>query len=193
MKHKTKLSRIALVAGLISSAGTIIALLFAGIQLNNSNSIRNADFAFRFKNDFFTEQTNNLIVLIDNDLIRFNVINDSVNKIEFAYFDVDTIKIKTLTEKFKDTFVKKTYPAYEIDNYLLNHLDDLGEYCKKGMIDIDYVNEGFGYYIECVYNNDQIKQYLHWLESDPKSKGSYKYFGYIYDQLKIYNNKHNHL
>ena len=87
MKHKIKISKIGSVAGLIGSIGTLIALIFAIIQIHNNNSTRNADFAHRFKVDFFTEQANNIITLLDNNLLNFKVAIDSKDSIEFGYFN----------------------------------------------------------------------------------------------------------
>jgi hypothetical protein len=57
-----------------------------------------------------------------------------------------------------------------VENSLLNHFDDLGQFYKEGVLDIDYIYNGFDYYIESIHENEQVKKYLKWLRDDESSK-----------------------
>jgi hypothetical protein len=183
---KTNFSKVLSYTGLIGSVLTIAGLIIAIIQLSNSNSTRNADFAHRLKTDFFTDQTMYLFMLIDQDLIQFKTVKVDTN--EFGYFEIDTARAQVLNH-LNLISGKKIFTAYEVENYVLNHLDDLGEFYKRGIIDLEYVNDGFSYYIDHTYENKEIQKYLKWIEPDVKEKKSYAYdnFEYIYRKLKLYN------
>lgn len=51
------------------------------------------------------------------------------------------------------------------------------------ILDIDYICQGFGYYIETVFENDAIQAYLAWLK---KVCGAnfYEQFELIYNEVK---------
>lgn len=190
MKITTLLSKTWFGARKATPFVAMIGLLIAIFQLNSSNATRNADFAHKFKTDFFTDQTTYLIMLIDEGFIQFKTATDSSDSLEFGYFEVDTVKTKFLNP-LKVISSKRIFTVYEMDTYILNLFDDLGEYYRRGIVDLDYVNEGFSYYVDCVYENKEIQKYLKWVNSDSLSKESYTYgnFEYIYNKLRRYSKK----
>lgn len=58
------------------------------------------------------------------------------------------------------------YTTTEVDRLILGHLDDLGVFEKKGIIDIDTVYEEFSEYIENIWKNPAIATYIQWLLND---------------------------
>lgn len=189
-----KWDKISSLAGIASSLATMVTLLFAVMQIKDSTTSRNADFAYRVKTDFFTAECNNLFLLVDNNLLTYKIDSDRVDSLGLGYFEIDTVKINRLPH-LKDLLYKKIYTTYEIDNLIFNHLNELGEYYRKGIISIDYINDGFGYYIYSVHNNQEIQKYLHSEESAP---GNSNYFGYqdfqeIYQALVLFRKKQKHV
>ena len=55
---------------------------------------------------------------------------------------------------------KTGYSAFEIDDLLLGHLDDIGWYESRKLIDMETIREMFGYYIYECYQNAEIQKYL---------------------------------
>jgi hypothetical protein len=177
---------------LISISALIIVLLGC-VQLKNFNNSKKADFVHRLKTDFFTEQSSTLIVLIDNNLLKFDTISNKKDSIDFGFFSVDTLKINRIKSKLPNLFVKTNYSAYDVDNYILNPLDELGQLYKRNILDIDYIYDGFGYYVESVYENVQIQKYIEWVRADENSKDTFENFDYIYNEIKKYEKKQHSL
>ncbi len=183
MKRKIDWIKISTLLGTIT---TLFLVILAYFQLKEGNEIAKGDFAHRFKTDFFTEQTRNLITLFDNNLLDFKILSNADQGIEFGYFIIDDSKLKLISNSSLNLIgsMKKIYTAYEIDDYLLSHFEDLGLYKKKELLDIDYIYNGFDWYIECIYENKEIQKYLKWTTNDESSADSYDDFMYIYQELK---------
>ena len=88
-----------------------------------------------------------------------------------------------MESKEKDKF-KEIYTTYDIDDELLGHFEDIGNYEKAGLLYIQMVYEGFVSYIESIWENEAIKAYIDWLNSD--GDDVYEGFRYIYNKLKSY-------
>jgi hypothetical protein len=145
---------------MIIAIGTFILAYIAWNQLKKANKISNADFDQRFKNDFFNcEKTRQLVMLFQYDLLVFKTEPVSNADCEFPYFEVN---LKQFDKNTIFAGIKDRYSAYEIDDFLLGHFEDLGLFCKKGLMDIEFIYEGFSYYIEEMHNNEQIQNYLCW-------------------------------
>lgn len=157
----------------------IIAIVLSGLQIYESNKIAKADFAFRFLNNFDKEETKDLELMFDNDLLKFKISNDTDS---IAYFEFNFKKYYALS----DTLVlqikpKKIYSAYEIDNYLLTQYEDMGYYESHNLIDIDFIYDHFGHYLITVYKNKDIKRYREFIKTDNDDADS-KYLDY-YDKI----------
>jgi hypothetical protein len=173
---------------MVIAGGTLILAYIAWTQLKKANEISTADFDQRFKKDFFTEKTRQLFMLFQYDLIKFKREPVSNTDDEFPYFEVDRTQFdanpifaSTLPEK------KYRYSAYEIDELLLGHFEDLGLFCKKGLMDIEFIDEGFGYYIEEMHKNEQIQNYICWTrEIEDDGKCIFDKFDYIFNEVRRY-------
>jgi hypothetical protein len=178
------------IATLISILATLVIVAFTYYQLNSSNEFTKADFAHRFKSDFFTDNTRELITLFDNDLLKFTVLTGQ--KKEFPCFIVDTLGINRLSVNGVKILnpTKSVFSDYEIDDFLLNHFDDLGLYEKRGIIDLEYIYNGFDWYIETVYQNPQIQKYLQWLKKDSSTVNSFENLESLVKKLKGYKEGH---
>ena len=147
---------------MIIAVGTFLLAFIARTQLGKTNKISKADFAHRYKSDFFSEKTRQLFMLFEYDLMVFKRESVSNTDHEFPYFEVDRTQFDAnpifsiaLAE------IKYRYSAYEIDDLLLGHFEDLGLFCKKSLMDIEFIYEGFGYYIEEMHKNEQIQNYIY--------------------------------
>jgi hypothetical protein len=171
------------------TAITAFILFVAAKQFKLYNDVAAADFSLKFKNDFFTEQTRELIMLIDYDQLEF-----AVSEEKFAYFKVKKKNTKDVSCHDFCTTLNNTedpkYSSYQIDDLILNHLEDLSVFREKGALDIDYIYEGFSYFIETVYENEAINQYLIWLRHEA-SRDLYIGIDNLYHIVKAESKKRN--
>lgn len=172
---------------MIIAAATLLLAFIAWTQLRKTNQISAADFSHRFKNDFFNENTQHLFMLFEYDLMIFRREAVKNSDDEFPYFEIDQAKLDSnpifsifLTE------IKNSYTAYEIDDLLLGHFEDLGLFCKKGLMDIGSIYEGFDYYIEAIHGNQQITNYICWQTEQENGRDIYDNFDYIFKKVKYY-------
>lgn len=159
----------------IAAYATIALVGVAFGELRRISETATADFALKFKHDFFTQEARELIMLLKHELLEFKIGEDGL-----AYFE--------LTEKENGSersgitchdFVREgrnKYSSYQMDDFLLAHIEDLGMFELKGILDIEYVYEGFSWYIVTVYENKQIQEYVKWLKKE--------YGEEIYDKLE---------
>jgi hypothetical protein len=174
--------------------GTFVVAYIAWTQLGKTNKISNADFAHRFKNDFFNEKTQQLFMLFDYNLILFKTKSVSNADDEFPYFEVDKTQFDANPiYAIGLSKIKYHYTAYEIDDLLLGHFEDLGLFCKKKLMDIEFIYEGFDYYIEGIHENKQIQNYLDWIRDNKETKEGeeaeediYDNFDYLFNKVKCY-------
>ena len=155
---------------------TLVLIGFGYVQLHDINKTSKADFAHKIKNDFFTKTNINLLTLFDEEVLVFDTVED------VAWFNLDTVKYKSLHKGISLTNIPLSYESNQVDE-LLQNFEDFGLYEKKGLIDIDYIDEGYDFYITSVWENNQINIYIKWLRSDPKGKNSYVNFEYIYNKV----------
>ena len=144
----------------LGAISALVIVLLTYLQLKEVNDATKAEFAHKFKTDFFTEQSCILITLFDYDLLKFKIIPKKNLLDEFGYFVIDTSNIDALKKKFPKLLNRDFYTPYELDNFLLNHFDDLGQFYKGGVLNMEYIYSGFDYYVELIHENEQIKKYL---------------------------------
>jgi hypothetical protein len=173
---------------MIIAVGTFILAFIAWTQLKKANKISKADFDQRFKNDFFNEKTRQLFMLFQYDLMVFKRESVSNTNDEFPYFEVDHTQFDANPIfAIASAEIKYRYSAYEIDELLLGHFEDLGLFCKKSLMDIEFIYEGFGYYIEKIHNNEQIQNYICWTrEEEDEGEDIYDNFDYIFNKVRCY-------
>jgi len=166
---------------------TLILVLVAWAQLSKIKKIAKADFVKRLNDSFFTEETRNLVVLLFNSAIEYTIlpIKDSNGKSKIDELPCFRIKNFVLKQLKTNGLIelpawRKGYNAFEIDDFLLGPLDDVGGFEKQGLLDFQAVDRTFGYYIrELVGKNEGVKKYL----KDPECQGNYDNLMYIYKKL----------
>ncbi len=170
----------------------ILTGILAGVaywQLKSFNKTTRADFINRFTNEFFNKSTQEIIVLFDYSALKFRVsevdYGEDISKKEWPYFLID----RNISNQFKTKIAneKEKYTAFELDDDLLGYFDDLGTYEKKGILDISLVYDVFSFYIELVWENEEIQKYIKWQQDDDEDFGDmFENFEYIYKKCKYF-------
>jgi len=115
-------------------------------------------FSWNFNRALFTEKNTRLLLLIDNDCLKMEMIDG-----DNPYFVVDMKKAGKYLTVFdsdkKATEVKSAYSGYEIDN-LLDYFDELNKYEEKRLLDIKSIYVDNQYYIRKVWENREIQKYV---------------------------------
>jgi len=170
-----------LLGGLIGLSISSLAILIAWEELEAIKNTNSADFIHKLKNDFFKENTRILITLIDLEAIKF-VKNENI-----VYFEVieENPKLNSLPNDIRKQLTeKKFYTVHEIDDFLLGHFEDIGLFEQKGILDIEMVYEEFGWFIEIVFENCEIKKYIKYERE--VDEDIYDKFEYIYHKSKSF-------
>jgi len=173
---------------------TLFLWWIAKRQLGGINKTTKADFIKKFTDDFFNETTRDIIMLFDYKALNFRngeiEYGQDIPTKPFPYFLIDENVVKQLKidpVKQKQIIDKKYYSAFEIDDYILGFFEDLGSYEKKGLIDIEGVYNGFDWYIDIIWNNEEIKKYAKSQTEDEKEGDDiYEDFKYIYEKCDSY-------
>ncbi|HYM70878.1 MAG TPA: hypothetical protein VEZ44_14875 [bacterium] len=55
---------------------------------------------------------------------------------------------------------KRFYSCYEVDDWLLGHFEDIATLQSKGLLDAEYIKEGFSWYIGKAGANSAIMRYI---------------------------------
>jgi hypothetical protein len=166
-----------LLIGLMTTNAELLIAYVAWIQLNKIKKANSAEFIHKLKRDFFTKEARNLMTLIELDALKY------VNNEKLPYFIVLEERIASLPGEIKKELLNKMlYTAYEIDDILLGHFEDIGIFEENGILDIKMIYEEFSWYIETVYKNYEIQRYLKNERDDDKE--IYSKFEHIYYKCK---------
>ncbi len=163
--------------------GSVLAALFAAflvwvawVQLNKLSKTSSADFIHKLNTDFFTPEARTLMSLITCGALEFksegrtscwfritNFIEPSSNIEAQPYFEVNLNKLnKTkLPKEIKKRLRKwKYYSAWEVDDFLLGHFEDVGRLEQRGIVDFQMVYDVFSWYLKTAWEYDPIKEYI---------------------------------
>jgi len=178
---------------------TLCLVIIGKIQLDKLNNTSKENFLHKIKMDFFTVEARRIMFFIDYKLLNFNLykLNPiSESNDELAVFEIKKIENELVTNTLLDTINleteklnkdKKAFTSYEMDDFLLSNLEDLGFLYRKKLIDIHNIDQLFGYYIVNIFENSTIKEYIEWTRKDDQD--IYSNFEYMYNELKLYQNK----
>lgn len=160
----------------IAALGAIGAIFFAWIELGGTAKTTRADFAKRFIDSFFTEETRTLFSLLLNSALEFKVLaitgeqGEAID--ELPFFEIKKEIANQLKGIVSPAQGKIGYSAFEIDDLLLGHFEDIGWYEKRGLIDQETISEMFGYHISECFQSKEIQKYLQHSCND----GKYEHF-----------------
>jgi hypothetical protein len=156
------IDRTALWTGVIALV-TFGGVLFAWVQLRAIRKTSRADFAKRFIDTFFNDDTRTLFALVMNSALVFEVKNicDNGQKIDrLPYMKIRPEIVAQLAGIVAVETGRRGYSPFEIDDFLLGHFDDLGRYVKQKLIDFKTARHIFSYYVTESFENPAIIEYL---------------------------------
>jgi len=142
---------------------TACLFIVAWWQLGKINKTSSADFMLKLKNDLFNDKTTLLIQLIDYNSLKFIIPDND----QIPYFEIVLDFIKD--DKIKNEIIRKIgkirdgsyiVDAFEVDEYLLGHIEDLGILAENKILNVSMIYEEFSWYIETCLGNSQIKDYI---------------------------------
>lgn len=169
---------------------TILLWWVAKKQLGGISKTAKVDFIKKFSNEFFSETTRDVLMLLDYNALNFRIkeieYGENIPSKPFPYFLINeevTKQLEIEPEKLKRLLDRKTYSAFEIDDCLLGYFEDMGSFEKYGLLDIDHVYDYFDWYIENCWNNGEIKKYIEQQRGEEKDGDDiYENFEYIFNK-----------
>jgi hypothetical protein len=173
---------------------TLVLVWIAKKQLGGLSKTAKADFNKKFNDDFFNDTTRKIVMLFDYDALRFMNVEIKYGEYKttksFPYFLIneDVInQLKISPEELKLLHDKKLFTGFEIDDFLLGYFEDIGLFEKKKLIDISDVYNDFDWYLNIIWNNEEIKKYV-WSQIELENDGNdiYEYTKYIYEKCSSY-------
>jgi hypothetical protein len=174
---------------MLSGIGTLTLIVVAIWQLTKISNISNADFIKRFNDSFFTPETRQLITLLSNSALKFEILYitnpNGVIIDRLPYLKI----IKSITRQLIGAGLiqvedwRNGYNAFEIDDLILGHLDDVGGFVKSGLIDLDNAYETFSYYVNDLLTKDSP---LRSMLDDEDNEGNYDNVKYIMVKFSTY-------
>lgn len=147
---------------------TALLCLIGGWQLRGMNKTSKSEFIFKLKDSFFTSRTRKIIQLLNSRELKF-VDNEDLNKTRFKR-DSNEFSIST----------------YDMDDNLLRKLEDVGLFYNKGVIPLDMTYEEFRWYVESVWENNEIQKYIQRHRIHDNDFGIYSNLEDLYKSCKVY-------
>jgi hypothetical protein len=149
-----------------TGAIAIVTALAAGFALFQLRSIRRtsrADFTKRFIDSFFVADTRSLFTLLLNSALEFDLRKIVINGREIDELPYLRIKKEIgeqLTGIVPFDLTKVGYSAFELDDFLLGHFEDVGWYVRRKLMNLKAAYQSFGYYVIATVEHPEIEKYL---------------------------------
>ena len=177
------IDRTALWTGIVA----IVTALAAGGALLQLRSIRRtsrADFTKRFIDSFFVADTRTLFTLLLNSALEF-----AIRKIEVGGDVIDELPYLRIKKEVAEQLSgivpvnpeKTGYLAFEIDDFLLGHFEDVGWYMRRKLIEETAAYPSFGYYVIATVEHTEIQKFL---EHQRAKEFSYDDLEWLYQRFK---------
>ena len=182
----------------ITALATVFLWIVAGDELGDSNKVSKATFIGKFTEDFFTEKTREILMLIDYKALIFINTHEvsyktnetEINQKPFPYFLLDkavVAQLKLGPEEERHITKREQYTAFEIDDCLLGPIESLAGFEKRKLVDIRQVYDDFDHYINLIGDNYAIQSYIEQQHSEEKDGGTiYENFKYLYKKCDSY-------
>ena len=179
----------------VAAIATVLLWFVALQELGGVNSVAKTDFARRFNADFFGQETRDLVMLFDYKALKFKIKvieqgKDDSNSKKFPFFEIQkNILTKLVIHKERENELSNrgVYTAFEIDDFLLGLFEEIAALEKRGMLDIKDVYNNFDWYIDLIWNNEEIQKYIESQMVDEKEgEDIYEDFKYIYEKCDSY-------
>jgi hypothetical protein len=168
----------------ITAAVAIVAIRIALNELKSTQETTRADFAKRFVDSFFCTETRVFFTLLMNSALKFEVmdiLDQSQKKIDYLpIFRINKHIAHQLRGVIGFNPDKDGYSAFDVDDLLLGHFEDIAWYERRKLIDINAIHSTFGYYITASFKNEEIQKYLNYKDNE----GKYGDFRRLAEQLR---------
>lgn len=155
---------------------TVVLAFVAWIQLRDLAQTSRADFIFRMKSDFFTEETRRLLFLVEEDFIEFE--DDHI-----PYFSIRTPGGSN-HQRFSELGIAgSTVSTYVVDDCLLGPFEDIDLFLMQGLINPTHAREMFQTYIAICWKNAEIQKYIEVSRQKHGNANIYSGFDDLYRRL----------
>lgn len=161
---------------------TIILVLYGKGQMRKISSTNRTTFLLELKRDFFTENGREIFSLLQHNLLQFQVQDIENSGLKIPSFIVRQDNAVALSLLKVNSQVDRSFTVFEIDNYLLTHLEDLGFLYEQGEMTIDAATQLFGHFIIFVWEHQEIKKYVEWARTE--NTDIYTNFEFIYHKVR---------
>lgn len=159
-------------------AVTAALVLVAWKQLGDLAGTNRADFVFRLRNNFFTEEARRLLFLAEEELLQFE---DS----EIPYFTIRNEDDPALRGRFKELGIEgSTVSTYAVDDVLLGPLEDVGLFLAEKLIKETHAYEMFETYVTLCWENEEIQRYIQSARRKPGDSDIYSRLDDLYVRLR---------
>src|ERR1035437_6006270 len=153
---------------------TAVLVLVAWIELRDLARTSKADFIFRLKNSFFTEEARRLIFLVGENLLQFE---DS----EIPYFTIWKVNDAILRSLFEELGIKgSTVSTSTVDDVLLGPLEDVALFLIGKHITEKHAYEMFDAYVTSCWENEEIQKYILSVRREPRDSDIYSNLENLY-------------
>ena len=124
----------------------------------------------RFIDSFFVEASRTLFTLLLNSALEF-----AVRPIEVGGDKIDELPYLRIKKEIADQLIgivpfnpeRTGYSAFEVDDFLLGHFEDVGWYVQRKLMDLDAAYQSFRFYVIATVEHTNMKKYL----EDQRAKG----------------------
>jgi hypothetical protein len=161
---------------------TIILVWYGKGQMRKISSTNRTNFLLDLKRDFFTENGREIFSLLQHNLLEFQVQDIENSSLKIPSFIVRQDNAVVLSLLKVNTQVDRSFTVFEIDNYLLTHLEDLGFLYEQGEMTIHAATQLFGHFIIFIWEHEEIKKYIEWVRFN--NSDIYSNFEYMYLKVK---------
>jgi hypothetical protein len=157
---------------------------FAAFQLRSIRKTSQADFTKRFIDSFFVADTRTLFTLLLNSALEF-----AVRKIKVGGDVIDELPYLRIKKEVAEQLSgivpfnpeKTGYSAFEVDDFLLGHFEDVGWYMRRKLIEATAAYPSFGYYVIATKEHTEMQKFL---EHQRANEFSYDHLEWLYQQFK---------
>jgi hypothetical protein len=172
---------------------TLLLWYVAREQLTGISRATKADFIKKFGNEFFNDTTRDIMMLLDYDALSYDEKYIRYSHLKspkvFQYFKINQNIVDQFaisTDKRDSFFKKGVYSAFEIDDFLLGYLEDIGHFERHGLLNIKDVNNFFGWYLIKIWENAEVNKYV-FMQRQTDDEEIYQSAEYIYKKCISYN------
>lgn len=156
---------------------TVALVVVAWRELGDLARTSRADFIFRLKNDFFTEDARRLLFMVEEDLLQFE---DS----EIPYFTIRRVDDPNLRSRFEELGIKgSNVSTYVVDDVLLGPFEDVDLFLTGKLITVKHAYEMFYTYVASCAENEEIQKYIKSTRRKPNDSDIYSGFDHLYRRL----------